>query len=118
MRKARLLCALTAASILLCSCSTLKTDETSVSDETEANEEISAEPLTEDILEGLWVDEEGFLCRFDFDDNTFTDHYGALYDIISIDDDSFTVSPAEGSVTPNSIWALPSSDTITVNAVY
>ena len=118
MRKTKLISVMAAASILLCSCSTAKTEETSGISETEETVQITGEPLTEELLDGIWVDEEGFLCRFSFEDNTFTDHYGASYDIISIDDDSFTISPAYESANRSIFGALPSSNTITVDAVY
>ena len=120
MRKAKLISVFTAASILLCSCAKKEdTGETDIPAETSEAEELIGEPLTEDILEGLWVDEEGFVCRFDFEESIFTDRYGASYDIIEIGDDSVTISPESGLVNSSAMaYALPAGSSLTVNAVY
>ena len=120
MRKAKLISVFTAASILLCSCAKKEdTGETDIPAETSEAEELIGEPLTESLLEGLWVDEEGFVCRFDFEESIFTDRYGASYDIIEIGDDSVTISPESGLVNSSDMaYALPAGNSLTVNAVY
>jgi len=120
MRKAKLISVFTAASILLCSCAKKEdTGETDIPAETSEAEELIGEPLTESLLEGLWVGEEGFVCRFDFEESIFTDRYGASYDIIEIGDDSVTISPESGLVNSSDMaYALPAGSSLTVNAVY
>ena len=122
MRKTKLLCIALTSSMLLCSCgrSADVTNETDTTEETvQSTAEIEGEPLTEEILEGLWVDDTGYVCYFDFDGNEFTDAYGAKYDITELNDDSFVINSRTESDPYNyNIYTIPVGTSITIDAVY
>lgn len=54
-------------------------------------EERDALPITSDILDGVWVTEDGYFCEFDMDEMFFLDLWGLKYDIISVSDDHLMI---------------------------
>lgn len=93
MRTIKITCIALAATLLLCACNK-KPEETEEVYETEpsAEEPLDLIPLTEDILDGNWLNETGFICGFDTDRGIFTDPYGSEYYILEINDDSIVIS--------------------------
>ena len=75
MKRVKLISIILAVSVLLCSCS----DKTARRNDEEAVEETEAEvqtiPLTRENLEGTWIDDTGFVCRIDPDNDLFTDAF-------------------------------------------
>lgn len=61
-------------------------DETTP-EETQVDEERVRVDLTEDYLNGTWVDEGGFVCSYDKTSQEFRDGTGNLYDVSEITED-------------------------------
>ena len=104
----------------LCACSNSNTDkrpEASEAIETDTSE--ASEPLTEESLEGIWVDDLGFVCRFDFENDIFTDSYGNNYQITGIGEQSITLSGVYGQSYEDlayNNYLLPVGNQITIDA--
>ncbi len=43
-------------------------------------------PVTPELLDGTWVDENGFVCLLDIENDLFVDCYGAEFEIVAIED--------------------------------
>lgn len=121
MKKYKSLCVCLAASMLLCSCKGNTPEETFEDEVEETETTADSIPLTEDILDGIWVDDTGFVCRFDFDNDIFTDSYGAAYYITGISDDSIELSlltEFTGSYLDDYTYGLPLVNSFTIDASY
>lgn len=127
MKKRKICCLFLILSLMLCGCgkktSRDHSDETASDPEdiSETNDPLEGDitrpviPLTAESLDGTWVDDEGFVCRFDIEKNTFTDTYGGIYDLISIDDTEITIGQTEMVGSMGLI--LPVGGTMTIDAV-
>lgn len=88
VKKCLLCTAFLVMAVAFSACSKSEVIDTSAQREEESSEVPEATcPLTSDLLSGTWVNEGGFVCSFDLDNDVFTDPYGVEYDIISIEDD-------------------------------
>ncbi len=76
-------------------------------------EERDALPITSDILDGVWVTEDGYFCEFDMDEMFFRDLWGLKYDIISLGEDHLMIEIRPVDYTYFSpATALPVNDVI------
>lgn len=75
-------------------CGSKKNDETDVQTdlEPEITESIPTTPLTPELLDGTWVDEGGFVCEFNIEENYFVDQYGTIYSLLSVNDHEISIS--------------------------
>lgn len=121
MKRVKLISIILAVSVLLCSCSdkaARRNDEEAV-EETEA--EVQTIPLTRENLEGTWIDDTGFVCRIDPDNDLFTDAYGEIYDIKSISEDSIELmirAQSDGAYLNDRTYGLPICSSFTIDASY
>ena len=70
-------------------------------------------PLEPDLLDGTWLTEDGFFCKFDMSEMVFTDRWGLEYRIVSVEDDCLYIEliPVEYTYfSPASV--LPVYDTV------
>ncbi len=92
-------------------------------DDEEEEEDISADsddrvtsetvPLDPVLLDGTWITEDGYFCRFDMSEMVFMDAWGLEYSIVSIEDDRLFIElmPVEYTYfSPASV--LPVYDTV------
>ena len=119
MKKFRLICTILAFAVALSACSDKPSeDRTDETEETESQvlEDEDIRPVSEDELEGIWLNENGFVCEFDLTNNIFIDSYGVKYSIVSIDDYNITILSTFDDYYLYMEGGVPIGNTITLDA--